>query len=774
MRVLPQPGLVQILIHPSKPAAESKLLVAVGATDAAPQKIPLRSAGWQRVTLPIPPEKWKDGDPGPIRLSVSGDCGEIRIAAQSHPAWPSGPGLSDAQLLALLDLERPELAGVRDAVRQGDKTEAMRRLVRHFRDRRTPVWLRPPAEMSAQENRDLVAHAEKNLNGEFAMLGHRYTYPNGNVDWHLDPTAGTKAQTHEWVWSISRHEFASRWKHAFETNGDTRYPEAWGRTVSGWTDAMPVPSTDWGWAGSGWRILEAGIRTGEFWPDAWEAFRLNPAFSDDALVRMLKSFYEHADFLAAKPPFAGNFFVLANCGLYTTAVLFPEFKDSPAWRKTAVANLEKCIVPNTGTDGGWYELSPSYHQWIVDKLALVLSCAERNGCRGNFAAEFRTLLRKMSEWNVRISTPDRKVPSLNDSSRLTIPSVTTPLLLEAYAGSTVLPWAAALASGKTPGATPPLPASEFLEPSGYMVMRTSWEGNASYLLFDVGPMGGGHGHLDALNVLYWPDGVAGLFDGTGGTYDKTPFRPWSMATMSHNTMTIDGRNQFRPKPTKDDPAGKLPPETPAPVFTETPDFIYAKAWHVGGYGKEQQVRARHRREIVFMKESGVALILDTMTPEDDQPHAYDLRWHAATTTSHTGPDGAVVCGNEASPLLAILPLTPADGVHADSGATKPEILGWDVIKGGVWDKSKSGPPVPALTVRHLRKASGPVTFATLLVPPSQFPEPGKPWSISRTTPTAAKVVQGGKEWAVDWGLPGDAAIALKGFSPAGVIEVGRD
>ena len=773
-RLLPAPGLVQLLIKAQEAEAGSVVQITVGEKENRTYPVTLQNIGWQRMTIAVPMAGWTNGNPGELRLTAIGKTGPIQLAGPSHPAWPTGPSLSDTQLLAKLDLGRPELSGVRAAVLKGDQTEAMRALIQHLRTRSQPIWPERPMEMNAKEKEDLAALAAMNLRGEFAMLGHRHTYLDGSINWHLDPTAGTDAQTHEWVWSISRHEFASRWKYALETTGDARYAAAWARTVLTWTDAMPVPASDWSWSGSGWRVLEAGIRTGEFWPDAWAAFHAQPEFTDTALLSMVKSFWEHADFLAAKPPFTGNFYVLANCGLHTTATLFPEFRDSADWRRIAVANLEKCIVPNTGSDGGWFEGSPSYHQWIVDKLAIVLRCAERNGYASDFPPSFRALLQQMAEWNVRISSPDRLVTSLNDSSRLTLTSVSNPILLDAFPGSEVLPWAAKLAKHDVSGQASPLPTSEYLSPSGYMVMRTSWDKDSSFLLFDVGPMGGGHGHLDALNLVYSADGRRGLFDGTGGTYDKTPFRGWSMSTRSHNTITIDRLDQFRPKPTKEDPNGLLPPETPAPVYKEATDHIYASAWHVGGYGREQQLRAHHRREIVFLKSSGITLVLDTLTPADDLPHAYDLRWHAATTQAKLTADGVALCGEKGSPLLAIMPLTGLDAFHADSAVTKPEILGWDVIKGGTWDRSKSGPPLPALTVRHLRTQQGPTTFATLLVPPKYYATAGKAPTIKRSSSTSATITLGKTVWNVGWSHSPDSSIILSGLPSSGTIRVPRD
>jgi hypothetical protein len=257
-------------------------------------------------------------------------------------------------------------------------------------------------------------------------------------------------------------------------------------------------------------------------------------------------------------------------------------------------------------------------------------------------------------------------------------------------------------------------------------MRTSWKTDASYLLFDVGPMGGGHGHLDALNLIYAPDGVMTVFDGTGGTYNASAFRPWSVSTASHNAVLVDRANQSRPKDSKEDPVGRLPADTPQAVFTAVDGGIYACGWHVGGFGKDASIQVRHRREILFAQATGVVVVIDTLTPQDAAKHRYDLRWHLRTTTWHLDPTGSIVLPErQGRTLMAVIPLMGQEEVHADSGVMKPEILGWDVLK-----SNPSTAPVPALTVRHLRTVEGPTTFVTALVPGSQLGS--KPPVVTRT------------------------------------------
>ena len=714
------PGLVQLLVRvepaaadaKNPPAAAGNLLVRRSGSAMGGSPIELRGDGWQRVTVFYGPGAWKGGQPPSITLAAPGFVGALSVASATHSAWPVGPGMSDAQLLGRLDLTRPELTTVRKLYNVGNVPDATAALIQHFRTRKRPVWELPalPTDSAGVESAKLAA--DKVVRGETAMLSNSYDYPNGKIDWHFDPTKSGKFQTNEWIWSMNRHECASKLMLAYRLTGDPRYVDCWSELVRSWTREVPVLSTEWSGApGAGWRLIEAGLRMGQFWPDAWGAFASSPALPDDVLLMMVKAFWEHGEFLARQPVVRGNFYVMGTSGLYTLASLFPEFSDADRWRGEAIAGLRKYVMENTESDGGWYERSPSYHQWLVEKTATVMRMARLNGQLDEISRDFLDHLALMAEWNVRLSLPDRTVPALNDSARQDLEKICADAIRAEHPESAILKWGAGLAVGSLPG-IPLLPASELM-PSGYAVMRTSWAPDASCLIFDVGPMGGGHGHLDALNIIYAAGGKTALFDNTGGTYTASPFRAWAVSTASHNTVMVDGESQHRPKDSPQDPVGKLPVDTPTPVFMDTPGGIYASGWHVGGFGKDGAIPVRHRREIFFTTADGVAVICDTLIPKDTFEHSHDLRWHALTTRwQGGGAQEVVVPEKDGKPLLAVIPLKPLDEVRTDSSVSEPQILGWDL--------PKSTPPTPALTIRHLRKATGPVTFLTVLVPGSML------------------------------------------------------
>jgi hypothetical protein len=114
LRTAQPPGFAQLLVRiAGNAAAEATLVVSRPGDAASARSIRIQGDGWQRITLVYGRLGWSATNPLSVVISAPDFAGSVAFAPANDPAWPSGSGLSDAQLLNRLDLARPELAEVR-------------------------------------------------------------------------------------------------------------------------------------------------------------------------------------------------------------------------------------------------------------------------------------------------------------------------------------------------------------------------------------------------------------------------------------------------------------------------------------------------------------------------------------------------------------------------------------------------------------------------------------------------------------------------------------
>lgn len=86
--------------------------------------------------------------------------------------------------------------------------------------------------------------------------------------------------------------------------------------------------------------------------------------------------------------------------------------------------------------------------------------------------------------------------------------------------------------------------STVLKPSGMAILRSrEAHDRQSCILLKYGPHGGGHGHPDKLSISFYARGyTVGADLGTPG-YGVAMNESWYRQTLSHNTVTVNGRSQ---------------------------------------------------------------------------------------------------------------------------------------------------------------------------------------------------------------------------------------
>jgi hypothetical protein len=300
----------------------------------------------------------------------------------------------------------------------------------------------------------------------------------------------------------------------------------------------------------------------------------------------------------------------------------------------------------------------------------------------------------MYTYNLRAMTPEGCLPPLNDAGYTRV----IPSLAE---GAELFDredfrWAATRgAEGGMPGYT-----SVSFPYAGQYVMRSGWDADDLYLLFESGPFGTGHQHEDKLSMFIYGLGRVLLTEAGTYSYDRSKYRQYVLGSWAHNTILVDGQQQHR---------RGLPEtlETSEPLdnlWIHNEAFDAADGVYGNGYGDKREIEVRHERTVVFVRPD-YWIVADWLHTE--QQHRYDILWHLNNDRAEQNPQTLAAWG--ADPDVANLMVTPV----APSGLALDIVTGRDEPVLG-FAPAKSKKPIPVLNY-HLT-AQGPTQLVWVLTP----------------------------------------------------------
>ena len=711
---------VAFWIHAEHAAAAAKLVCEFSSENPATQgpdyyagKLPLDWSGWKRVELPFAelgharePLGWQQI--GGVTLRVEGGDAQtvLRLGGFELVAGPeTGPRMSDAELFANLDLELPALAAVKRAVAAQNLPAAKAALAVHFRSRALPQWTvdwRQPDFRTAKRKPADDPRAEK-------VLQHKFDYTQGpnktgtldfgkKIDWTANPTEG-EARTHLWNESLNRHFHFRTLADAYWRTGLEKYAQEIADEIMDWTASNPAVLLS---NGNGlkngceaWQTLTTSIRLSDVWPNAIYRCLGSPAFTDEVICTIYKSVCEQARHLVRWPS-GGNWLTSESNGLFTGGMLFPEFKEAAGWRRTGIARLYQQLDDEVYPDGMEYELAGGYNNWVVAEFAGILEQADRNGLRGELPPDFLTKMEKMFSYLCLASMPNGAIPGLNDSGNSDVRKLLA-TGFQLFPKRTDFQY---IATDRKAG-RPPAETSHAFPYCGHYVMRSGWDQDATFLLFDAGPYGYGHQHEDKLHFVLWSHGRQLVLDPGNFSYDHSRWRRYVLSSAGHNTVLVDGEGQHRnghretyfwPRPW----TAATPPQNDA-RWKSTPEFDWASGVYADGYGAHNASAVTHQRQILFLKPERLFVVFDTLTPQDAREHKFEALFHL--DASEAGVDAltqAVLTKNSGAANVLI---RPADGsgleVSIVKGREDEPVQGWSnspwrAIPTAIFRKSGTG------------------------------------------------------------------------------------
>ncbi|TYO98350.1 putative heparinase superfamily protein [Geothermobacter ehrlichii] len=215
----------------------------------------------------------------------------------------------------------------------------------------------------------------------------------------------------------------------------------------------------------------------------------------------------------------GNHLLENGFGLLFAAVFFADSEFLRLAREILEPELKEQVL----ADGAHFELSPMYHQILLDRLLDCINLLQNNRPLGEDLLPLLTdKASAMLGWLEKMTFANGEIPLFNDAACGIAPF-----------SSQLFEYAERLGVQKKT-----LPLGE----SGYR----RFESPGAELLVDVGAIGPdyipGHAHADTLNfeLALWGERV--IVDTGTSTYEKNAERQRQRGTAAHNTVTIDGQD----------------------------------------------------------------------------------------------------------------------------------------------------------------------------------------------------------------------------------------
>ncbi|MBQ8525579.1 MAG: leucine-rich repeat protein [Clostridia bacterium] len=368
------------------------------------------------------------------------------------------------------------------------------------------------------------------------------------------------------------------------------------------------------------RDIESANRCHEF--AALYKLYLDSGFMNaDANAAMLKWLYQESKYLyngagilytGANAEVTSNNYANTNrgawhiMGLLDSVAYFPEFAGSSQWESVLNERIEKVVNVLIGDDGCYLEPTFGYPGAVIGFFNAMLTAWENTGKEPVKTLESKLML--LGRYLMYTGYPDGNPPRWGEntgSARGTIRSIrnysSDPELLYYVTNGQ---------SGAEPAST-----YEYFDLLKVVTDRTGWTSSDS-MIFMNAKNGGNHNHKDSLALTLYYGGKE-IIEDTGMTsYDGGyPSFDWQRhQTRSHNTIEIDDTPQRGSNFLDDNGDSDI-------NISSDKSSAFITAWTDATEG------FRHKRNVLWFKEYGFAVVDDTVIPSDTESHKYTQNWH---------------------------------------------------------------------------------------------------------------------------------------------------
>lgn len=471
----------------------------------------------------------------------------------------------------------------------------------------------------------------------------RWIYMGEELDWLYNPTNDL-----EYTWGINRHWHMLDLGKAYLLTGDEKYVETYKRHFCGWCAQNPPPQLPYDEAvyfqlPGPWRLLETGLRV-QSWIAAYCYMEASPGMDEAFKTELLRALELHADYLTR---YLGdtdiNHAIMHMQGLFMIGVFHDKHARAPYWRQLAMERLQLCQFHQIGPEGVQSELTTHYHDASIEMFGTPYLLGKLAGYP--FPESYGSQLQRMATFSLAMLRPDQRSTAVGDSDWVSNGRERVALLGAILDNETLIAEGAVSAEllwlvgadrymhfmGLQQSGGSMRGNQEFPQ-TGYYALRDE----SQYLFFDAAPMGGAHGHADALQFeWYWKRQLM-FVDPGRYTYEEGEWRYYFKSTAAHNTVVVDGQDQTPYVSTQQ--WGQPHAECELHRRDSRMEYEFMEASHTGYMRLDQPLL--HRRWLLMGKQVQLLLVVDWLEGSGRHEVCQRYQLYPGSTVSLSGGDGS--------------------------------------------------------------------------------------------------------------------------------------
>lgn len=360
-----------------------------------------------------------------------------------------------------------------------------------------------------------------------------------DINWQNWPVKDNEVR-----WQLHRLGWFTSMGIAYRASGDEKYAKEWVYQYRDWVKKNPK-----GLSADNdkyvWRPLEVSERINML-RGVFNLMGPAEAFTPSFLLEFLHSYGEQTDYLIKNYADKGNHRLFEAQRALAAGCFFPELKNAESWRKSGAEVLVVEIKKQVLDDGMQFELSPNYHNTMINIFLEGLKSAKDAGLANEFPQSYNETVEKMAMATVNFSFPDYNYPMFGDAW----PSEKSTMLKMYKTWANAFPDNQVLQYLVSDGAEGKVPSylSKGLNTSGFYTFRNGWDMKSTVMVMKASLPAFFHAQPDNGTFELWVNGRnftpdAGVFVYSGDD-EVNRMREEFRQTKFHSTLTLNDQNML--------------------------------------------------------------------------------------------------------------------------------------------------------------------------------------------------------------------------------------